>query len=194
MAKLIVSNLISLDGFCAGPGGNPGVLPMDAAFDAWNLERLHAAGTLLFGRTTFSMFRGYWPAVGADAGAPPVLRDIARLNGPMSKLVVSDTLQLEAGSPWGDAEVVARTQARARVLQLKAGTEKDLLVFGSHLLWNGLLAQGLVDELYLLVGAVVLGDGVRAFERSVAAPLRLIGERRLAGSQTVALHYSCAGA
>jgi len=44
MAQLIVSQLISLDGYCAGPGGNPGVLAMDAAFNAYNLKRLRAAG------------------------------------------------------------------------------------------------------------------------------------------------------
>lgn len=59
MAKPIVSNIISLDGFCAGQGGNPPVLPMDAAFDEYNAERLRSAATLLLGRTTFEMFRGY---------------------------------------------------------------------------------------------------------------------------------------
>ena len=36
MAKLIVSNIVSLNGFIAGPGGNPAVLPMDQAFEAYN--------------------------------------------------------------------------------------------------------------------------------------------------------------
>lgn len=191
MAKLIVSNLISLDGYCAGPHGNPAVLPMDAAFDAYNAERLRCAGTLLFGRLTFSMFSGYWPAVGKDPAARPVLQEIARLNGALPKVVVSDTLQLDPTAPWGDSQVVRRAQAHARIAQIKQGSERDLLVFGSHVLWNDLLAQGLVDELHLLVGAVVLGAGVRAFERAIEAPLRLISQRRLEGSDTVLLQYGC---
>jgi dihydrofolate reductase len=190
MAKLIVSNLISLDGYCAGPGGNPGALPMDAAFDAYNTERLRAAGTLVFGATTFSMFRGYWPAVGQNADAPASQREIARLNGPMPKLVVSDRLSVKAAEPWGDAEIVRRAQAHERIRQLKRETERDLLVFGSHVLWNDLLAHGLVDELHLLVGPAVLGDGVRAFESGLPATLRLLGQRQLAGSGTVLLQYA----
>jgi dihydrofolate reductase len=191
MAKLIVSNLISLDGFCAGPGGNLGVLPMDAAFNAYNAERLRSAGTLLLGRTTFSMFSAYWPMVADDAGVSPVLRETARLNGAMNKAVVSDTIRLDAAAPWGNAEVVARQQAHARIAQIKASTQRDVLVFGSHVLWNDLLVHGLVDELHLLVGPVVLGDGVRAFEQSLAASLQLTGERRLPDSDTVLLQYSC---
>lgn len=191
MAKLIVSNLISLDGFCAGPGGNLGVLPMDAAFNAYNAERLRSAGTLLLGRTTFSMFSDYWPMVADHAGVSPVLRETARLNGAMNKAVVSDTIRLDAAAPWGNAEVVARQQAHARIAQIKASTQRDVLVFGSHVLWNDLLAHGLIDELHLLMGSVVLGGGVRAFEQGLAAPLRLTVERRLPGSDTVLLQYSC---
>jgi hypothetical protein len=46
MRKLIVCNIMSLDGYCAGPGGNVMVLPLDEAFDAYCAERLRAADTL----------------------------------------------------------------------------------------------------------------------------------------------------
>lgn len=39
----------------------------------------------------------------------------------------------------------------------------DALIFGSGTLWNGLLARGLVDELHLMIGSVVLGDGAPTF-------------------------------
>ena len=193
MARLIVSNLVSIDGYCAGPGGNPAALPMDAAFDAYNAERLRAAGALLFGRTTFSMFSAYWPQVAQDAAARPVLREIAALNGALQKVVVSETLQIDPSAPWGDSEVVRRHALRARVAALKQQVAGDLLVFGSHVLWNELLAQGLVDELHLLVAPVMLGAGVRAFERAGAATPRLLQQRRLDGSETVLLQYGCGG-
>jgi dihydrofolate reductase len=193
MAKLIVSNIVSLNGFVAGPGGNPGVLPMDQAFDAYNLERLRSAGTLVLGRKTFEMFRGFWPGMQHAAEAPPVLREIARLNGAMPKLVVSDSLVIEPGSPWSDAKVLRRKDAVAQLAKAKDESDKDLLVFGSRTLWNSLLAAGIVDELHLMVGNVVVAGGEAAFTEAVSHTLTLVAERRFAGSQNILLQYACAG-
>ena len=52
MRKLIVCNIISLDGYVEGPGRNVMALPMDGFFDEHNLERLRAADTLLLTATT----------------------------------------------------------------------------------------------------------------------------------------------
>src|SRR6185295_14140488 len=110
MAKLVFSNLVSLDGYCAGPGGDLSRLPMGPVFDDHNVELLRSAGTLLFGRVTFGMFQAFWPQVEKDPAAGPVLAEIAALNARMDKLVVSDTLRLPAQAPWNDAEVVRRAQ------------------------------------------------------------------------------------
>jgi dihydrofolate reductase len=66
MRKLIVSNIMSLNGYYTGPDNNVMALPMDEAFDAYNAERLRAADTLLLGRTTYDGFRGFWPSVADD--------------------------------------------------------------------------------------------------------------------------------
>ena len=192
MAKLVFSNLVSVDGYCAGPGGDLSRLPMGPVFDDHNLKLLRSAGTLLFGRVTFGMFQAFWPRVQKDSMAGPVLAEIAALTARMDKLVVSDTLSLPADAPWGDAEVVRRAQAHARIGVLKAGARRDLLAFGSHVLMNDLLMHGLVDEVRLLVGNMVLGEGVRTFEAGLPAPLALIEKHRLAGSDIVMLRYACA--
>ncbi len=191
MAKLIVSILSSLDGYCAGPGGTLGGLPMDAAFDVHNLDCMRRAGTLLFGAITFPMFEAYWPSVDHSPGSEPVQREIAERVAAAHKLLVSDRLSVRPDSPWADTEVVPRAQARARIAQLKAAPGPDLLIYGSHLLYNSLLAHGLVDELHLLVGNVLLGEGVPTFEPGVAQQWTLLDQRRLPGSDTVALHYDC---
>jgi dihydrofolate reductase len=46
----------------------------DEAFDAYNAERLRAAGSLLAGRTTYEGFKGFWPAVVDDPNATPTQR------------------------------------------------------------------------------------------------------------------------
>jgi len=60
MGKLIVTNIVSLDGYYEGPGGNVMVLPMDQGFDAYNVERLREADTLLLGRNSYELFKGFW--------------------------------------------------------------------------------------------------------------------------------------
>jgi hypothetical protein len=45
MRKLVVCNIMSLDGYYTGPGDDVMVMPMDEAFDAYNAERLRAADT-----------------------------------------------------------------------------------------------------------------------------------------------------
>jgi hypothetical protein len=61
--SVIVSNIMSLDGFYEGPGQNVMALNMDEAFDAYNLERIRSAGTVLLGRTSYEGFSSYWPGI-----------------------------------------------------------------------------------------------------------------------------------
>jgi dihydrofolate reductase len=191
MAKLIVSHLISLDGYLAGPSGDLARLPMGPAFDQHNVELLRRAGTLLFGRTTFGMFQSYWPQVERDTAAGSVQREIAALTKTVGKLVVSNTLKLDAAEPWGDAEVVPRAASRARIAQLKESAERDLLIYGCREVWNDLFVHGLVDELHLLTGNIVLGDGVPVFAPGITRPMTLLDQRRLPDSEIVALRYGC---
>src|SRR5918998_4026132 len=100
MRKLIVANIVSLDGYYAGPGSDSSVLPMDEAFDAYNSERLRAADTLLVGRVSYDMFRGFWPAVAEDPDATPTERDVSRLNNAVDKVVVSESLTSEQTELW----------------------------------------------------------------------------------------------
>jgi dihydrofolate reductase len=190
MAQLIVSQLMSLDGYLAGPGGDLGRLPMGPAFDLHNVELLRRADTLLFGRTTFGMFQSYWPQVEQDASAGPVLGEIASLTRSVGKLVVSDTLALTADDPWHDAEVVRRAHSRARIAQLKVGAPRDLLMYGGTRVWQDLFAHGLVDELHLLIANVLLGEGVPVFAPGVTRPMTLRDQRRLPASEIVALRYA----
>jgi len=75
MGRLIVCNIMSLDGCYAATDGNPLVLPMDVAFDRYNLERLRAAGALLLGANSYRMFMGFWPGQAGNPEAGEVHRE-----------------------------------------------------------------------------------------------------------------------
>jgi dihydrofolate reductase len=189
MRKLIVSNIISLDGCFEGPGHDVMALPMDASFDAHNAERMRAASTLLFGRRTYELFRSFWPGFGDNPKATADHREIARRNDVIEKVVVSDGLTLDETVPWASTtRVVRRTEAHRRIAELKRGEGGDILIFGSGTLWNDLLGAGLVDELHLMIGNVVLPGGTPAFTGGAPA-LRLLDSRSTAGSSNILIRY-----
>jgi dihydrofolate reductase len=197
MRKLIVCNIMSLDGYYEGTGKNVMVLfdyrwayPTDESFDAYNAERLRAADTLLLGRVSYEGFKGFWPPVADDPNATPVQREISRLNNAIDKVVISDSLTSEETAPWHNTRIIRRAEAHAQIAELKRQTGKDILVFGSHTLWNDLLAHDLVDELHLMIGPVVLGTGTPVFDGQPAVSLRLIDTCTWEGSGNVLVLYT----
>jgi dihydrofolate reductase len=201
MRKLIVCNIISLDGYFEGPGHDVMALPMDTFFDEHNLERLRAADTLLLGATTYQGLKGYWPAVAENPQLSPAVannpdvtdlhRETGQRNNQIHKVVVSDSLSTDNTAPWNDTTtIVRRADAHQTVAELKDQPgNNDILMFGSRTLWNDLLVAGLVDELYLMLGAAVLGDGTPAFSAGPLPRLRLVDARRRDGSDNLLLHY-----
>ena len=191
MRRLIVTNIVSLDGFYEGPGKNVMVLPMDQRFDAYNTERIKAADTLLLGRTSFDLFRNFWPAMADSPEASPAHREFATLENAIQKIVVSDSIGPDDTDPWRDTTLIVRRSAAHQVIgDLKQEDGGDIVTFGSHILWNDLLEAGLVDELHLIVGGVVLRDGTPIFATSTAPALKLIDTRTWEDSVNVLVRYS----
>jgi dihydrofolate reductase len=195
--KLIVSNMMSVDGYYEGPGKNVMVLfdyrrevyPTDESFDAYNAERLREADTLLLGRVSYDGFKGFWPSVADDPDATPIQREISRLDNAIEKVVISDSLTPEETAPWQNTRIISRADAHGQIAELKGQTGKDILAFGSRTLWNDLLAHDLVDELHLMIGPVVLGADTPLFDGQPAVSLRLIETRTWDGSGNVLLRY-----
>src|SRR5687767_11666623 len=199
MRKLIVCNIMSLDGYFEGPGKNVMDLfeyrfesyPTDESFDTYNAKRLRTADTLLLGRTMYDQIKGYWPNLAADSNAPPIERKVSHLLNSINKVVISNRLNLEETEPWQNStRIIKRADAHKHIAKLKRQTTgKDILILGSRTLWNDLLPHGLVDELHLMIGPVALGAGTPIFEGKPPVSLRLIDTHSWKGSGIVLTRY-----
>lgn len=197
MKRIIVSNIVSIDGYFEGSQGMATLgaeLNMDAAFDAYNLERIRAADTVLLGSRTYAAAVGYWPGVQDHPGLPsddPMSRAFDETNRAISRrydqvdvVVVSRNLVVTPDVAWAEHTDVLPPDD---VASWKAAGTGEAVVFGSRLTWNGLLARGLVDELHLMVAPNALGAGTAAFEGPTS--LVLEGTRRFEDSDNVLLVY-----
>jgi dihydrofolate reductase len=159
MRKLIVFNLVTLDGYFAGPNGDIDWHQVDEEFFEFSNEQLATIGAVLFGRVTYEGMASYWPTPAAQESDPVTADQMNRIE----KYVFSTTLDK---ADWHHTTLVKENIADA-VAKLKAQPGKDLFIFGSGDLANSLLQRGLVDEFRLIVVPVVLGAGKKLFQQPV---------------------------
>jgi dihydrofolate reductase len=155
MGKIIVEQIISVDGYAADEDGGIGFFSSAREFndaDPEQLAMLKSVGAIVLGRVTFGMFAAYWPT--PEAQAEPVAAPINAL----PKFVVSSTLTT---APWGanDEAEILRGDGVDSMRALRARIDGDLIVWGSLTLSDALLRADEVDVLRLRVVPVLIGAG-----------------------------------
>jgi dihydrofolate reductase len=180
MARLVVTEFVSLDGVFEDPGGAEGYEHGGWTFeynrgqdgDQFKLDELTEADAQLLGRVTYEGFAAAWPSREGPFAD--------KLNNDL-KYVVSTTL---TDPTWQNTEVISGDVAEA-VTSLKDRTEGTILVAGSGKLVGTLLESDLVDELRLMVFPTVLGRGRRLFPEGIDRLKFTLAESRTVGSDGV---------
>jgi len=161
---------------------------MGGVFDTYTAELLRRADLTLAGRVSFQLFNSFWPEVAKDPTSEkwtPEQRELSQAGASVPSIVVSDTLT----GNWPAIASIRRADAHQKIAELKRQPGKDMLITGSRTLWNDLLAHDLIDEIHLMIGNVVLGEGVPVFVGKPPASLRLIDVRTWEHSDNVLLRY-----
>lgn len=160
---------VSLDGVMQGLGRDDEdrrggfvrggwVIPLTGSEEMDHITEVYGSATaFLFGRQTYEIFARSWGTVPEMMASP--IGEV--LNG-RPKYVVSTTLE---NPQWTGTSVLTGDVAAA-IRDLKAQKEGDLVVPGSGALVRWLLANGLVDQLDLLIYPVIVGQGTRLFPES----------------------------
>jgi dihydrofolate reductase len=183
MRKLIMWNLVTLDGFFEG------AKPWDLDWHEYvwgdqleqiSIDQLKSADTLVFGRATYQGMAAYWPTAKTEGTEVPEL-----MNG-ISKVVFSNTL---TSADWNNTTLI-KGRAEDAIVGLKQQTGKDAFIFGSANLSSSLMKAGLIDEYRLCVVPVVLGAGTPLFKPSPnRTRLHLLETRPLRGGGVI-LRYA----
>jgi len=177
MAKIIVSENVTLDGVVQDPAGTEGFGRGGWVGRVGDRGREEAAKALLdealgaeaqlFGRRTYEFLAARWPSRSGE------LAD--RLNT-MPKYVVSSTLE----APEWTNSTVLKGDVLNEVSRLKRQLGGGIVVPGSIQLVRTLIEHALVDELRLMIYPIVLGDGKRLFgETRDKMAMRLVDRRTL---------------
>lgn len=156
MRKVVLFNMVTLDGFFAGPEGEIDWHNVDQEFNEFAIEQLNTASGLIFGRLTYQLMAGYWPTPAAKKDDPIVAEKMNHT----PKYVFSRTLET---ADWENTRLV-KGEAVAEIPNLKSQSGGELFIFGSANLASSLIQHGLIDEFRVMVNPVVLGSGRPLFE------------------------------
>lgn len=158
MRKLTIMEHISLDGVIQHSADDD-----DFPYSDWTAPYRTPAGreavlalfgesfALLLGRRTYDLWSGFWP----KAPCSPMADG---LNAATKYVVTHRPESLE----WGPCEEFGPDLVKG-VRGIKAQEGPDLILWGSSTLTSTLLAEGLADEVLLVVYPILLGTGKRLF-------------------------------
>ena len=161
MARIVVTEFVSLDGVIEDPGGSETFkyggwsfeFDRGAEGDQFKFDETRNSAGLLLGRVTYEGFAGAWPQRDGE---------FADLINAMPKYVVSSTLK----DPEWTNSTVLEGDVVEEVSKLRAGPDGDIVVHGSAQLAQTLVEHDLVDELRLMVFPVAIGSGLRVFPQT----------------------------
>lgn len=180
MRKLIMWNLISLDGYFEGVKN----WDLDWHEQVWgeelrrfSLEQLESADMLVFGRVTYEGMAAYWPTA---QGA------VADYMNSLPKVVCSRTLEAAA---WNNTTLL-KDNVAGELASLKRRGNGNMFVFGSANLSRTLMNEKLFDEYRLGVAPVFLGGGRLLFSDGLNPQKLHLHEARALSTGCVILRYS----
>jgi dihydrofolate reductase len=186
MAKIVISENVSLDGVIQDPAGDEGfrvggwvgLIKDSPQLNKFALDEALGAEAWLLGRRSYEWFAARWPSRSGELAE--------RLNS-LPKYVVSSTLEDPA---WNNSTIL-KGDVVDEVSKLKQKLNGEIVVPGSFQLLHTLMEHNLVDELRLKIFPVVLGAGERLFgETSDKKPMRLVDIQTLGDGVAILTYES----
>lgn len=175
----------SLDGFVVGLNGEMDWVNIDDAIFDFAATMTEKADTALYGRVAYEMMQSYWPTAGEQPNASKYDKEHSAWYNKVSKIVLSKTIS-ENGLV---NTIVINDQLADNINKIKKQGGKNILTFGSPSASHSLMSHGLIDEFWLFVNPVLLGQGIPLFKDvTEVTKLKLIGTKTFSCG-VITLHY-----
>jgi len=185
MRRLVMFMHVSLDGFVAGINGEMDWIKVDDEIFDYVGDRTNFADTALYGRVTYQMMEGYWPTAADQPNASKHDIQHSAWYKKVDKVILSKSME---GQQLPNTMIIS-DDIEYRVKALKQQSGKEIIIFGSPSASHTLLQYGLVDEFWLFVNPVLLGQGIPLFKNiQQATELKLVTSKAFA-SGVVCLNY-----
>jgi dihydrofolate reductase len=185
MRRLVYFFHASLDGFVAGTKGELNWVTVDDEIFAFVSTLTDKADTALYGRVTYQMMEAYWPTAAEKPNASKHDKEHSVWYKNVSKVVLSKTMN-ETGLK---NKKVIRDNLLENIQKLKNQSGKNILIFGSPRASHSLLHIGLIDEYWIFVNPILLGQGIPLFKDVTGIVKLTLLESKTFTSGVVALHY-----
>jgi len=183
MRKIIVSNLISVDGFISGVNDDISwfVNIADKEFEKYGVNLINSIDTMLFGRITYQLMESYWPNASPDTNDQRIIDAMNNFH----KIVSSRTLNK---TEWKNTTLI-KENITVEIAKLKEQPGKDMVIYGSGSVVSLFAREGLIDNYLIFVYPVAIGKGKTMFS-GIKENLKLkIADTRTFSSGVVLIDY-----
>ena len=160
MRKLKLQVQMTVDGYIAGPNGEMDwmVWNWDDGLKQYVADLTEPVDCIILGRKLAEGFIPHWTDVASNPDDPEF--SAGKIFTDTHKVVFSRTLDK---SEW-DNTVLAKGDLVDEISRLKRQDGRDIIAYGGGTFVSSLIKHGLIDEFYLFVNPVALGEGMAIFK------------------------------
>ncbi len=161
MRKIILSLHTTLDGFVAGPKGEMDWIKLDDEMFDLVAEFTDKADMALYGRVTYEMMDSYWPMAADQPNATKHDVEHSQWYNNVEKVVLSTTIN-RVGT---NKTTFISNNIFTEIENLKKQSGKNIIIFGSPTAAHSLMEYNLIDEYWLFINPIILGQGIPLFAK-----------------------------
>ena len=179
----------SLDGFVCGPDHKLDWVRFDDSLFEFVGTLTDQSDMALYGRATYRIMEDYWPKAADSPNASAHDKQHSTWYKSVSKVVLSRTLD---PAEYPGISIVGKNLLE-EINAVKQHSGKNILMLGSPSSAHSLMKLGLIDEFWIFVNPILLGQGIPIWNYGDKLVKLSLLESKVFVCGVVGLHYANSG-